>query len=116
MKLRIAAPARRDIANILAWSGAQFGLEARQRYESLIAAALKRIASEREPLAAKPVAELDARLRLLHLRHVPPDGKGVRNPRHFIAFRAEGRNLIVVLRVLHDAMDLPAHLKEAEPK
>ncbi|HPB73357.1 MAG TPA: hypothetical protein PLX71_10305, partial [Phycicoccus sp.] len=38
-----------------------------------------------------------------------PRGRRVRNPRHFLICRREG-DLLVVGRVLHDAMDLSQHV------
>lgn len=112
MKLRVSGPARRDILAILAWSGERFGENARERYEQLIASALRSITSDAEPIGTKRHPDLSADLRLLHLRYISQVGGDpiVRKPRHLIAFRKAGPDLIVVVRVLHDAMDLPARL------
>lgn len=34
----------------------------------------------------------------------------VQSPRHFIVYRVVSRELVVILRVLHDSMDLARHL------
>ncbi len=41
-RFRLTDAAQADIVSILAWSHEQFGQEARQRYEALIAAASRR--------------------------------------------------------------------------
>lgn len=51
-------------------------------------------------------------MRLYHLRHSRTRGTpDVRRPRHFLIYRQEN-DVTIVLRLLHDAMDLPSHLAE----
>jgi toxin ParE1/3/4 len=57
--------------------------------------------------------ELGASIRSWHLRlsreHVNPSVGIVRRPRHFLVYRLEP-DLVVVGRLLHDAMELARHL------
>jgi len=48
---------------------------------------------------------------LYHLRHARLRGASPRQPRHIIAFVDDGVTLHVV-RVLHEAMDIGAHLQD----
>ena len=110
MRLRISGPARRDIAAALTWSEANFGGPARDRYQAVIRQALANIATGMAKAAVlRP--ELGEGLQLYHLRHARGSPADVRQPRHLIAFRIEG-DVAIILRLLHEAMDLPSHLRE----
>lgn len=112
LRYRLSAAAQDDVINILAWTDEQFGEAARLRYERLIVAALRDLATlpERPGSIARP--ELGAGVRTWHLRlsraHVAP-GPIVQRPRHFLVYRNEPA-LLVVGRVLHDAMELQRHV------
>lgn len=110
--VRIARRASGDLDAIFRTSEAQHGSEAAERYRALVAAALRDLAAA----PARPgviVYAPRAGIHLYHLRHsrssLPADVR-VRRPRHLIAFRLEG-DVITVVRVLHDAMDLPRRLE-----
>ncbi len=108
MKLRIAGPARRDIAAALTWSEANFGGPGRERYQAVIRQALANIAAGTAKAAVlRP--ELGEGLQLYHFRHARGTPAHVRQPRHLLAFRIEG-DVVIILRLLHEAMDLPSHL------
>ncbi|MCF8706408.1 toxin ParE1/3/4 [Sphingobium faniae] len=122
--VRLAGSARADILDILERSEAEFGAEARVRYERLISAALHDLsaAPERPGSAARP--ELGADLRTWHLRGSRerargPDGT-VRRPRHLLLYTIIDDRIVGVLRVLHDAVELHRHLQwddeDAAPK
>ena len=112
-RYRLSEAAQGDIIDVLAWTQERFGELARLRYESLIVAALRDVASapERPGSLARP--ELGARVRSWHLRQsraqVEPGVNVVRRPRHFLVYRYEP-GLVEVGRVLHDAMELARHL------
>lgn len=116
IRYRLSDAAQDDVLNILTWTHEQFGEAARLRYESLIVAALRDVAGQsdrpdRPGSLARP--ELGAGVRSWHLRlsrgHLKPGVAVVRRPRHFLVYRAEPA-LVVVGRVLHDAMELARHL------
>lgn len=102
--------------DILAWTHERFGHAARLRYESLIVAALRDVATrpDRSGSIARP--ELGAGVRSWHLRlsrdHAATAADGVRRPRHCLVYRLESP-LLVVGRILHDAMELAQHLDPA---
>jgi toxin ParE1/3/4 len=111
LRYRLSDAAQMDVVDILAWTHEQFGAAARLRYESLIVAALRDVATQPDRPGSIARPELGAGVRSWHLRlsrdHV---GTGaVRRPRHFLLYRAEPA-LLVVGRVLHDAMELARHL------
>ena len=110
MTLRIAGPARHDIAKILDWSAGTFGAGARRRYELLLGRAALAIAAT-DPISSKDAPELGIGIRLYHLRGSRREGDRrvpVGRPRHFLVYRRESPNLVVLLRVLHDTTDLPS--------
>jgi len=113
LRYRLSEAAQGDVINILAWTDEQFGEAARLRYESLIVAALRDVATQPDRPGSLARPELGAGVRSWHLRlsrdHVRPGAEVVRRSRHFLVYRFEPA-LIVVGRVLHDAMELARHL------
>jgi len=103
--VEIAPLALSDLGEILAWSESRFGPATADRYRALIEAALDDIREDPERRGVRPVG---AR-RLYHLRSSRSRlfGETVAEPRHFLVFRATPE-VVTLLRVLHDAMDLPA--------
>jgi toxin ParE1/3/4 len=113
LRYRLSEAAQGDVLSILAWTHEQFGEAARLRYQSLIVAALRDVAIQPDRPGSLARPELGAGVRSWHLRlsrdHVKPGGGVVRRPRHFFVYRSEP-SLLVVGRVLHDAMELARHL------
>lgn len=113
LRYRLSDAAQADVTNILAWTHEQFGEVARLRYESLIVASLRDVATQPDRPGSIARPELGAGVRLWHLRlsrdHVATGSPVVRRPRHFLVYRLEPA-LLVVGRVLHDAMELARHL------
>ena len=112
LRYRLSDAAQVDVINILVWTHEQFGEAARMRYESLIVAALRDVAtqSDRPGSIARP--ELGTGVRSWHLRlsrdHMATSATVVRRPRHFLVYRIDPA-MLVVGRVLHDAMELARH-------
>ena len=112
MKLRISGPARRDITAAMVWSLEKFGADSRDRYRELIRRALNAIASgTAHGAASRP--ELGDNVFLYHLRHARGEPAIVQSPRHFLVCRIEGETAII-LRMLHDAMDLPSRMADEQ--
>ena len=113
LRYRLSHAAQADVINILAWTHEQFGEAARLRYESLIVTALRDVATQPDRPGSTLRPELGAGVRSWHLRlsrdHVGTGAEVVRRPRHFLVYRFEP-TLLVVGRVLHDAMELARHL------
>lgn len=112
-RYRLSEAAQGGVLGMLAWTHEQLGEAARLRHESMIVAALRDVASQPDRPGSIVRPELGAGVRSWHLRlsraHVKPDVEVVRRPRHFLVYRAEPA-LVVVGRVLHDAMELAHHL------
>jgi toxin ParE1/3/4 len=113
-RYRLSAAAQADVVEILAWSEEQFGEGARLRYEALLVAALRDVAQQPDRTGSIARPELGAGVRSGHLRLSRDRARGVlgavRRPRHFLIYRAEP-DLLVVGRVLHDAMELARHIE-----
>jgi len=110
----ISAPAKRDIAGVLDWSRESFGADARRRYERLIARGLVAITAARDPPSSRPVDAAGVDVRVYHLRNSRRTTGGVlvREPKHFLVYERPEPRFVVVLRLLHDAMDLPVRLRD----
>lgn len=113
LRYRLSEAAQADVMGILAWTQEQFGEPARLRYESLIVAAVRDVATQPDRRSSIERPELGSGVRSWHLRwsrhHVTADAGIVRRPRHFLIYRSEP-DLLVVGRVLHDAMESARHL------
>jgi toxin ParE1/3/4 len=111
--VRLAAAAEADFQDILRWTKNQFGEAQAHAYAQTLSAALQALAAGGPTTAgAKARDEIAKGLFTLHVaRHG-------RKGRHFVLFRIGGdnagrgvaREVVEVLRVLHDAMDLARHL------
>lgn len=111
MRFRLARAAEEDIVSILAWSQENFGEQARERYEALIATALRDAAGADGASSPTPRPELGEGVLSWHLarsRGRSPGGR-VRHPRHLILCLRDG-DIMVVGRILHESMDLHRHV------
>ena len=112
-RYRLSEAAQGDVLNILAWTHEQSGEAARLRCGSLIVAALRDVARQPDRPGSLARPELGAGVRSWHLRlsrdHMKPGVGVVRRSRHCLVHRSEP-GLVVVGRVLHDAMELARHL------
>jgi toxin ParE1/3/4 len=101
-RYRLSEAAQGDVLDILAWTHDQLGEAARRRYESLVVAALRDVASQPDRPGSIARPELGAGVRSWHLRlsrtHVRPGMDLVRRPRHFLVYRTEP-SLVVIGRV-----------------
>lgn len=116
-RCRLTHAAQADIVSILAWSHDQFGEEARRRYEALIATATRDAATLSDEVGWTARPELGVGVFSWHLAQsrTRSPGGAVRRPRHFLICRRDG-DVLVVGRVLHDAMELRRHLDPRQPR
>ena len=114
-RFRLAGPAQADLANILATSAERWGTEGRRRYASLLATAMRIIATDPEGPLTKARKELLPGLRSFHLRHARGDARNmeVRTPVHVLYYRPVEPGLIEIVRVLHDRMEPSRHIGAA---
>ncbi|WP_454295079.1 type II toxin-antitoxin system RelE/ParE family toxin [Salana multivorans] len=93
-------------------NGRWFGASVRDGYQELIGTALKDLLDDPEHPATHERPELGEGIRVVHLRSSRDRTRGaarrIRAPRHFVVYRLRG-DVIQVVRILHDAMDLPRH-------
>ncbi len=108
---RLTHAAEADVAEIAVWSQARFGDGARRRYVALIAAAVLDVADDPDRVGHSPLPELGDGIRTWHLRlsRRRSTAGAVRRPRHVVVYRVED-DVVAILRVLHEAMDLPRRL------
>jgi toxin ParE1/3/4 len=105
--VRLAAAAEADLQGILHWTVGQFGEAQARVYAETLSAALEALTAGPTRLGAKARDDIAKGLFTLHV------ARRGRRGRHFMVFRIgeyQGREVIEVLRLLHDAMDLPRHL------
>ncbi|MES1203086.1 MAG: type II toxin-antitoxin system RelE/ParE family toxin [Pseudomonadota bacterium] len=110
-RIDFTSTARRDIAAALRTSRRQFGDTAVARYSALLKQAYADLRADPER-AGVSMWRNESRLGLYHLRHARsrlPSAKRVGAPRHIIAFKADTQRILIV-RVLHDSMDIDSHL------
>lgn len=115
-RYRLTHAAQADIVSILAWSHDQFGEEARKRYEALIVTAIRDAATRSDEVGRTVRSELGDGVFSWHLAQsrTRSSGRRVHRPRHFLICRCDG-DVLVVGRVLHDAMELRRHLDPRQP-
>lgn len=115
-RFRLTHAAQADIVSILAWSHEQFGEEARRRYEALIVTAIRDAAGRGSDVGRIARPELGEGVFSWHLRQSSSGSPGghVGRPRRFLICRREA-DVLVVGRVLHDAMELRRHLDPEQP-
>jgi len=110
-KVDLTPDAERDFADILRWTWREFGRQQAQAYRITLRKALEALESGPNTIGAKKRDDLAPGI---HTLHVARNG---RKGRHFIVFRiaADPQTIdqtIDVLRLLHDSMDLNAHLAD----
>ena len=110
-RFRVAGPAQADLTNILATSAERWGTEGRRRYAILLAAAMRKIATDPESPLTQVRKELLPGLRSFHLRHARGAAAlaKVRKPVHVLYYRANQPGLIEIVRVLHERMEPRRH-------
>jgi toxin ParE1/3/4 len=116
MEVTIAPRARSDIASILAWTEETFGPQTLKRYGKLIATAIEQVAANPELAGSVIRPEIAEHCRTYDLffsrKSAGRAGNRIRHPRHFLLYRVTEANIVEIGRVLHDSMELQAHLPE----
>jgi len=107
--VRLAAAAEADFHGIVRWTAERFGQRQALAYADILTLALAELAEGPDIIGVKSRDDIVKGLFTFHVAR-----KG-RKGRHLVLFKISkdrGRDVIEVLRVLHDAMDLPRHLNE----
>ncbi|CAN5410459.1 type II toxin-antitoxin system RelE/ParE family toxin [soil metagenome] len=107
--VEVAPQARRDIVEITQASRKAFGDAAALRYRDLVIAGIGALAEQPAQRAAKTHEGVRSSAWTYHLRLFRQTPPRIRKPRHLIVYTYDDE-FLRVLRVLHDAMDLPRQL------
>jgi len=105
--VRPSSSADNDLKEIRIWTAENFGEAQAETYARTISSALKALKSGPRTLGTKARDDIEPGLFTLHI------ARNRRRGRHFLLFRVverDGREVIEVLRILHDSMDLARHL------
>ena len=103
-QIRLGAEAKNDFARILRDTQATFGRLQAEIYQQTLLEALAALGEGPNILGSKARDEIRPNFRTLHV------ARRGRRGRHFIMYRAGQGKVIDVIRILHDAMDLPRHV------
>lgn len=95
--------AERDFSGIIDWTAENFGPRQAERYADAILAAIDAIAKNPISSRSRERGEIGSGYRSVHV---------ARPGRHFILYRLEGTNAVLVVRILHDSMELSRHAPE----
>ena len=105
--VRLSAAAEADYQKILRWTVENFGTAQARHYTDTLSSAMKALSAGPAIIGAKGRPEIGNNIRTFHV------ARNGRKGRHFVMFRVgniRGRDVIDVLRLLHDSMDLERHL------
>jgi toxin ParE1/3/4 len=110
-RLFVAPRAQRDIDATLADSATRHGRNTANRYRRLIALAIEALHEDPDRPAARHAEIGDLRLYALRVATRQLGASElVRSPPHVVVFRFNDQTVEIV-RLLHEAMDLPSHLR-----
>jgi toxin ParE1/3/4 len=104
--IALTARAEADIQEISAWTEEKFGPDQAETYAAIINVTILELKDGPNPVGARPLDDILPGLKLVHVARHGHHG------RHFVVFRAmrDRDRTIVVLRILHDQMDIVRHL------
>lgn len=101
--VRLSDAAEADFEGILLWTADRFGEKQARLYEDVLKSALATLREGPSTTGARPRPEIAKGLYSLHA------GGGRNRARHIVLFRVDGEARVEIVRILHDAMDLPRH-------
>jgi toxin ParE1/3/4 len=113
MRWVLSARAQIELRDILSESGDQFGQSAQRRYRLLFEQAIEDVADDPRRTGVRGAGDQQS-VWLYHLRHARgrvPANQRVTRARHLLVFQVAGDE-VTILRILHDAMDLPRRLQD----
>ncbi|MFD1555608.1 type II toxin-antitoxin system RelE/ParE family toxin [Paraburkholderia silviterrae] len=104
--VRLTDLAKDDFSNIVGWTIEQFGPAQGRAYATTLSLALQDLTNGPSLPGVRARDEIVSGIMTLHV------ARNRRKGRHFVMFRVNAKDArtIDVLRILHDAMDLPQHL------
>jgi toxin ParE1/3/4 len=109
--VRLGETARSDFRRIIGWTTERFGEKQSRAYAATLSAALEALTAGPAIAGVKARQDIGRGLYTLHA------ARAGRRGRHVIIFRIAGnptRKIIDIVRILHDAIDLPRHVPANE--
>lgn len=98
----LGGEAERDFVNILSWTTENFGVRQARAYAQLITAALDEIAEDPySPRSRARGNDIGEGYRTLHVS---------RPGRHLVLYRPRQEREVLVVRILHDSMEVSRHM------
>jgi toxin ParE1/3/4 len=113
-RFRLSGPARADIAHILATSAERWGVETKRRFAAILAAAMRKVATDPKGPTTQERGDLLPTIRSFHIRHARGHDAEARvgRPVHILYYRVIEPGLIEIVRVLHDRMEPSRHMTD----
>ena len=107
--VRLSASAETDLQEIVAWTETNLGAIQAARYAETLSVTIATLFEGPDVPGVRRRPELGMEIHSLHVAHSGKKG------RHLLLFRVSpsAPRVIEVMRILHDAMDLPRHLPPA---
>lgn len=110
-RVRLTAAAEADVRDIVLWTARRFGVARARAYADTLSLAVRALADGPAVAGARRREDIAKGILVLHV------ARGGRKGGHVVVYRVgapEKPPVIDVLRVLHDAMDLPRHVGETK--
>ena len=105
-RIRLSEAAEQDFLAIVRWTAQSFGPRQAATYRATLVAALTVLERGPDVPGAMARDEIQAGLRSLHV------ARQGRRGRHFVLYRTAEPGTVEIVRILHDAMDLPGHVTD----
>lgn len=104
--VRLSEAAQRDFGEIIEWTVERFGERQAVAYSDVLITAIQKLHAGPQLAGVKTRDDIGKNILTLHV------ARAGRKGRHFLMLRADNDRdrVIEVVRILHDAMDLPRHL------
>jgi toxin ParE1/3/4 len=106
IRIVLSQLAENDLANIAAWTAENFGQRQAAVYIDALLDTIDEL-SANEPPRSKARDEIAIGLRTLHM------AKRGRTGRHFLVYKRTD-DLLIIVRILHDSMEVSNHLPDVE--
>jgi toxin ParE1/3/4 len=107
-RVKLAAPAELDFANIVGSTVENFGAHQARVYRDTLAQAIGELRAGPKVIGSRTRDEIAPGLCTLHV------ARRGRRGRHFLMYRVASRSTIEIVRILHDSMDIRRHIAGGE--
>jgi toxin ParE1/3/4 len=112
-RLELSIPSRSDVKDIWKYTYNTYGLEQAESYALPITEALYHILENPKSISSRRVTGQDDSVRSYHISLSKSRSEsGIKSPRHVIIYVIESEEKLLVLRILHDEMDIPHRLTD----